>query len=764
MSRLNGKRGGEGLEENRSCESLSKRTAKLIATKKIGEDLAREDQETSSSTVANKTSSSKGNCDEGRGKTRAVKTRKGKRYAVDKQEEQVNSQETRISANSKSSEAKGPGGKVKENSVMKNSGQRKRKNIEVDPRNNSAAATCDILPLKKRRIDEKTIEEGCELLKQGLPNKIVGEKLNVPAHTVKYWRCMYLTVEDREMLKKKPNPKRIERKIEGTLYYSKEKITQVCELLKQGASMSKISREFGIHPVTIRKWKLKYIFRDFPLVPKLKKEQTRMQVYEFLKQGHSIQSIAKQLGVGPETVDRWRYKLVPESEGTFKINSDNTDNNKILEVCRKLIQDYSMTAVSKITGIPYKRVITWNYKYLSERQDETEGRWSGYIMLEACQQLQRGISADIVAKELNVSVNLVRKWETENAVILRTEPQGGRKYDKEFIRNVCEQLQQGKTVKSIAGELNVHPHSVRGWKERYCTGKVPEPKDGMKYKKETILEACKLLKKGKSLTNVARKLKIDFRMVHSWRVKYLENRAFGPESNNYFQFNRKIPKCDKKMIREGCKLLKKGYSAEKVGRILKVSGTTVRNWSRKSIRKENEQPKPRRKFDIRIVRQVCKRLQRGEKIGDLSHEFKVDKQTIYKWKHNSHVVDSKIKEFLRTEKIRKKGIDDVKLKSKCSVVLLRNSKIDELGRKVASDFSAKNHQPAKKSHSGRTKVFVPFRKVHISNMVKLQLVKMIEDDGVSIATLSKELNVNVNNVVDTQPRIVEEINDQVPQT
>lgn len=376
-------------------------------------DLSAEDSDAvSNRNVITKTNSTKGNRKE------QVKVSLSKKSMV------TNRTGTKTLDNGKSSKpsiVKRPSVRLKSDINIKSKGilkkasdQGKHDDSQLNPKDLSVS-TSYTLPPKRRQIDKKIIGQGCELLKQGLSCRIVAEKLNVPVHIARYWHRQYLTVEDREMSKETPDAKKLKRQIEATKYHSRETITEVCKLLKQGVSMREISREFGISTVAISCWKNNYIPKEeLPPDSKLSEEQMS-QACELLKQGNTAKSVAERFGVTVATVNCWKLKFVPESEVSFK-NSHLFDNSKILEACRLMNQGNSLEAVSQKMGVKYKTVGRWKLKYLSERQDKAEGHWSGYIMLEACQLLRQGATAETVAKDLSVSVNLVRKWKMEKRV------------------------------------------------------------------------------------------------------------------------------------------------------------------------------------------------------------------------------------------------------------------------------------------------------------------------------------------------------------
>lgn len=532
------------------------------------------------------------------------------------------------------------------------------------------------LSMRGKRVDPKVIEQGLQLLRKGFSSEYIGRKLNLPASTVGNWRQRLLTTKEREaILKIKSDVADHGLQQQEDATYSEETINKACDLLKQGVSSSNVMLEFGLSRETITEWKEKYIGKE---AQNLSDEQI-IKASELFKQGRTLQFVAQQLGVHKDALRHWKFKFDPESKEFHLINEIAYDKGTVIEVCRQLAQGISMKVVMKRTGIPYMTLSAWKAKYLRERQDATEGRWSKYIMFRACQQLQQGVSADTVAKELDVSVNLVRKWEAENVVKLRAELRDGRIYDEQFILGVLKRLKEGKSGNSLAIELGIGPMTVQRWKDRYFKEKNSEIKDGRKYKKETIIEACELLKKGERVLSVARKLQVHRDAVRDWRIKYVDKRDFESASANQFHYNtkRSIAICDEKMIQEGCKLLQQGHASKEIARKFKISITTVDKWKRFYIRNEYSEPRFAKKFDKKTIGKVCKRLMKGEKVMDLSKELGITWSTIYRW-NNKYVLRKKIKSSLKAERDSKKDVNDVKLKSKAYVALTKDPRVEEL--------------------------------------------------------------------------------------
>lgn len=58
-------------------------------------------------------------------------------------------------------------------------------------------------------------------------------------------------------------------------------------------------------------------------------------------------------------------------------------------------------------------------------------------------------------------------------------------------------------------QIGVPSWTVSKWKAKYLLGRNKLIRDGIKYKKNTILEACKLLKQGEQTKIISRKLNVE---------------------------------------------------------------------------------------------------------------------------------------------------------------------------------------------------------------------------------------------------------------
>lgn len=300
-----------------------------------------------------------------------------------------------------------------------------------------------------QRYDKKTIDEACRLLKEGVETATVAQKFGVGVKLVRGWRVQYIPKEERVF--------RTSRAV------SNEQFTEACDLIKQGASYSFLAARYGVKEYTIRKWRRKYV-----------------------KESLNVSSSSKY------------------------------DNDTVLKVCRLLRDGNSIDQVAATVGIAYKAVNMIQDRFLQAKLEEStpDGAWqyNRYTKLEACCKLKQGASIKSVAKELNIDKIVLHKWEEENYIEVKSEPEETVKPRRNF---------QGIVKKSEPDvKIEILPKIEDGQPVKYYVRNKVEVEDGLRIKKETKLKACELLERGEKIIEVARKLKLNENTVGFWRRRY----------------------------------------------------------------------------------------------------------------------------------------------------------------------------------------------------------------------------------------------------
>lgn len=521
-------------------------------------------------------------------------------------------------------------------------------------------------------------------------------------------------------------------------HFDKKIIDLACQRLKEGVNYKAVAKEFGIKEHTISYWLYKFI----PKEERFKKSRViinekMLECCNLFKQGASKSYLAKLYRVHKITIDAWLHKLAPEAFPLEPMISRN--HEKILDVCRQLQRGDSTKEIAARMGVHTSTLQQWKIKYMLTKVQETTlaGAYehNRFTRLEALHQLQQGVAAKIVAKNLNVDISLIHKWESEDVVRITSEPVSEydeSRYEKDFVLNACKRLQQGESRQKVAKEIGITMGVINRWANKYCLKIKQKPRDGPKFDKGIITAVCKLIEKGNVDRVIAEKFKINRRQITEWRNKYFTRGELEAiKYNDSSAIERLVkcePKCDRNTILKACKLMREGNSMKKVVKDCKTYHHVVQRWYRDYLLKNKELvPKRKKKFDENLIAQVCDLLKQGVTRSKISKELGIT------WQFVDH---------LQRTYARSGGPNnlehssDVKLKSKPVVVLVKDRRIDALCQKLIIDPI-----DSRKDSTVKTRVFVPTRKIHIPTKMKLRFVKMIEN-GVSVAKLSKELNIN----------------------
>lgn len=550
----------------------------------------------------------------------------------------------------------------------------------------------------------------------------------------------------------------------GHLFFPETKL-KACERLKKGESASKIAKELGAHLGTVQKWYRDYVKKGKPVQSekykksKMCSREQMLEACELLKQGHPTIFVAKKFGVARSTVQCWRHKYAPES-WTDRRYSWKFDSDKILRACDLLKKGYTVASVARKIGVSRGAVQQWRVKYLKEiedtRESNTTGKYDKWTMLRACTRLRQGIAMNVVARELNVDERVLKKWASQNYLLKKSEViEDSRGFDRSIIRRVCERLQQGETPLVIGKKLGINRQTIYNWKERYLVGprrELRDTRDGHKYKRQTVLEACKLLKQGVSTRNVAKRLNVNYGVIMKWRTRYVKGQKSEPTYQSlkaYLHLIKDTGKYDKNTIIEACELLRQGTSTTNTSKKLNVPVDQVVLWrqrfllGRKRVYKPDNVTSRRRKkyerYKKATIFKVCKLLRQGAKIRPLSRQLGIGRKTIQRW-YRKYVTEKSRKIPAKTWLKIGALVNDEKLMGNPVVVLTKDPKIDRLCPGVDASNKSQERNGNKKRKLSKT--FVPLRKVYISKEMKLQFVKLIIEEGVLVADLSRKLNIN----------------------
>lgn len=364
-------------------------------------------------------------------------------------------------------------------------------------------------------------------------------------------------------------------------------------------------------------------------------EKDRIECCYLYKQGTKIELLTERYGVQADAIRSWRRKYAPET--LLARNNSKYDKNTILEACRKLKKGESIASVASKMGISTNTISRWKDMYFKVRVQKGESRssckYSEYTKLEALDRLHRGIESRVVAKDLKINVKLVLEWKDPNysplkPVTLREEPVDQRKYDKNFIRKVCERILRGESGKKIARELGMSSSLLSKWRHKYCLDKKPEPTNGVKYNKSAILKACELLKQGVAIKDVAQELQVDHYAIRRWKRNYLGDSEIKMFSRKYhsietvLRFAKNLRKHETSTVLEAYKLMKKGNSSKDVANKLKLDCALVSKW-RRDYFVTDHLPRSSKLKDVKV--QVCERLRQGDPVRKLSKEFGIYK-------------------------------------------------------------------------------------------------------------------------------------------
>lgn len=279
-------------------------------------------------------------------------------------------------------------------------------------------------------------------------------------------------------------------------FIDKQLIEQACKRLRDGVSSRIIAEEFGVLESRVAWWRYR-ILPEEKRRPKNKYRGIINEACKLIKQGATTTFLAKRYGVYPATVSSWRHKYAPETLRSMDFRS----NEAIRTVCRELKSGSSANSVALKMGLAFGKVIRYQKRYLTKvlRETTVEGSWEYdlYSKIEAFEQIRKGVAAEVIARNLGVNVNLVRKWRIDRAKIKRrrrlkfkfdvSEVEGHnsslskcksskeRKLAKIFVplRKVyipnrmklkfVKMVQDGVPVEKLSKDLNVHELTINSW-------------------------------------------------------------------------------------------------------------------------------------------------------------------------------------------------------------------------------------------------------------------------------------------------------------
>lgn len=466
--------------------------------------------------------------------------------------------------------------------------------------------------------------------------------------------------------------------------HDKKVIEEACKRLKEGASPKTVAEELGVPENSVRTWRFRHISEDEReelrqhRLSSLNDHEKLLEARRLMKEGATTAFLAKRYGVAEVTIVAWRHRFEPETVKGKGAYPENT----VLEACEQLTKGISAIKIASGMGIDYVTINKWRNKYLLKKTRETtsEGSWefTGYTKLKACIQLKREVAAETISRELDVHTSVLRKWESENVLKIISQPVDEGKYDKKFILNVLEGLQQGESGCSVARKFRVSKGQVYIWKKKYCTNEQPKPSNELNYNKATIDRACELLKAGERVRNVARALQVPGQKISEWKNKYLREASKRPEYHSLstvFKLVRDLSYYKRKNILQTYKLLKQGESTGAIARRLGQDIALVHIWRCDYMLKG--QAKDYSDYSKDIVGQVRKRLQQGDSVQRISRDLRIHQRTVNYW-HCDYLQEVGAKFFKTKGNVVGDSEDPKLLKSWPVVVLEKDHKIDQL--------------------------------------------------------------------------------------
>lgn len=609
-----------------------------------------------------------------------------------------------------------------------NSKIKKAKSITSDESDNPD----DFLPPKKNKhaYDRQTIIEACEQLKGGVTAAEVARRLKASVKTIVQWR-------DRYVLKKKPDVKTKRPKAKR----SRDTIIEVCNRWKQGESSGSISRSMGLSMSTLRTWKRKYYENKEPIpiytaTGKQVSNDTILEACNRMKNGESLQSISKGLGTEVRTLRKWQAKYLKEQDITSKIGNYH-DKKTILSICNRLNDGESAESVAKEFSVDLKKVQNWQKRYIVNGEVSTVNERphnDEETIREVCSRLNKGQLAKDLAREYNVCPATVKRWGEVYIVDGKVTVENVEQFGRKAVFEVCKRLKQGDSAKDIADELGICTGTVYTWKHKYSNEEPEVIKGGPIYDRSTVVEACTLLNRGVTIRKVAEKLNVHRTSLHTWRNRHLRKSKIKDGA-----------KYDRETIIQACNLMKQGETAASVARKLNIRAGNVYVWRTNHVdsrlNDEIEYPDGRR-YKKSMIFETCERLKKGQTLEEISEALGINKKIVEGWQSKYVAEDKK---FLFQPKVNIVAIaKNGKLEDKTAVGLERDprgSKHICVGREQNNHLKNGISSKFCKQQSFVSKVFVPLRKVYIPKKMKLQIVHKV-DEGVSIARLSREFYIN----------------------
>lgn len=551
--------------------------------------------------------------------------------------------------------------------------------------------------------------------------------------------------------------------------FKRETVERACDRLKKGESIGAIAADLSVNEKIIKQWNEKFVVKGEPICGSKKK------VVE--SKGATSKSSS---GVAESQIRDWQKKNEDETKKTTicealdQIDSHassggESDLEEILKIpvkkrtafCRNIVRREAVkrlkegqmaSTVAKDLGLATNTVREWRRKFAPHVINQHISKFENHknTVKYACNRLKLGDSVADVAKRLHMGVEVVDRWkkrymkETENGEIeVRVNIFG--KYDKSTIIEACKRLKQGDAIHDVANDLGIIDLStIKRWFLKY-ENKEPDFAEEYykKYNTQMKMEVIDQLKKGEFPTVVAKKLGVNITTVYNWKREYdglkLEKRG--------------ATKFHKDIIMEVCKRLQRGESVTTLARTTKIASSTIKIWRQKymkhgRIKITESSAQDVWKFDKDVISKASEKLKDGASIKIVAKKIGITAMSLSYWLHkyfpdtasdSSDAEDfnknRKLRSFKDSEPNESSQTDVEELSEMHQSATTENSLANEYCQ--ASDESLKRKTP---NLQNRQK-FVPLRKVYIPKKTKLEVASMI-DNGVSIANLSRELNIN----------------------
>lgn len=542
--------------------------------------------------------------------------------------------------------------------------------------------------------------------------------------------------------------------------YDRDKIVEACDRTRKGETPAAVARSLGAR-------KRKYVLNNKTLptgIGEIKTTHdgnTRNEVLKRLKKGESTISIAKDLDIDERTVKTWQTRYLVGENSKLKVSNENYSRETIIQVCKRLKEGATVTALAMELGAGVCTVARWRDTYLLKGEPVP---MDGYIYkrhygndekIEALNRLKQGESIESVALDLHVRVDTMKTWKKK---YLENEESDlrmaiGQNYSKEFKSNVCHRLIRGESAKVLAEKLCLKLTTIEAWQKKYIVNGKVVMKTQRLFDKAKLMAACNRLLQGESAKTIALDCNVFPTTVQEWGSRYIVDGKVSVESKTFF---------NKDLIFDTLRRYREGVSSTILAKEIGANPATIACWNRNyghldpNVTKSKDMPdqsktieafnreKPgkceqiskrvTKTYDKKKILAVCNRLLQGETIADAAREFRVSFQTIFSWR----------KRYIRGGRVLVENIRFFDKNDRCRALKRLNQGLSmsavakEIGVEVATILRWRRKDGGKKLKSSK-------------EMVNLQGHKIIEacnrlKRGDSVRKVALDLEVDITSV------------------